>query len=170
MRDLAAARVQAGGRRSRSVRGALLALALGGVAALAGGAAWARPHGGDCGGRHHGMGIEQLERKVPGLELAPDTEKAVYAAIDQARAKRRSLDRELGAAHERLRALLDQERPEVDAVLAQADKLGALRTELHKLELRAKVAVRALLSPEQWEQLHPKHHEHRHGGEPGEGH
>ena len=170
MREFAADLVRAGGRRSRGVRVALLVIAVGSVAALASGVAVARSHGGGCDGRHHGFGIERLERKVPRLALAAEAEQAVYAAIDQARAKRRSLDRQIHAAHERLRTLLDQERPELDAVLEQADALGALRTERGKAELRAMVAVRALLSPEQWEQLRAKRHEHRRGGAPQEAH
>jgi Spy/CpxP family protein refolding chaperone len=135
-----------------------------GVVVLAAGAAESRPHDGGCRGRGHGFGIERLERKLPRLALAPETEKAIYAALDEARAVRRSVDRDIRSAHERLRALLDQDRPTVEEVLAQADLLGALQNELRKAELSALVAVRSLLSPEQWEMLHEKRHERRRGG------
>lgn len=148
----------------RGLGAALLGLALAGAVVLAAGAAEARPHDGGCRGKGHDFGIERVERKVPRLALAPETEKAIYAALDEARAVRRSVDRDIRSAHERMKALLDQDRPAVEEVLKQADLLGALQNELRKAELTALVAVRSLLSPEQWEKLHAKGREHRRGG------
>ena len=49
----------------------------------------------------------------------------------------------------------------VEAVTAQADSLGALQTEARKVELRALVQVRNLLSAEQWQELEAKKRGHR---------
>jgi len=157
------------GDRLRPTRAPLLALALAAVAVFATGIAQAGPPGGGGGSRGHGHGIERVERKVPRLGLAPDTEKAVYAALDEARATRRALERDAHAAHERLRSLLDQDRPPLEEVLAQADALGALQTEIRKADLRAMVAVRTLLSPQQWETFRARRHERPRGGDAAEG-
>jgi Spy/CpxP family protein refolding chaperone len=56
-------------------------------------------------------------------------------------------------AHEALRALLEQDQPDADAAMAQADNLGALETERRKADLKALLQVRALLGPECWAEL-----------------
>jgi Spy/CpxP family protein refolding chaperone len=143
-----------------------VALALGAVAVHE---AAARPPGGGCGGgKGKGFGLERLEHRVGGLELAPDAKQAVYQVIDQARVERRALDEKIRAAHERMRELLDQDRPEAEPVLAQADSIGALVTEARKADLRAMVAIRGLLTPEQWKALHERHHHRRGHGPPDE--
>jgi len=125
--------------------------------------AWARPHGGMCGGK--GFALERLERGVATLELEQEKLDAVYQVIDQARGQRRGLDAEIRTAHERMRELLEQDAPSVDAVTAQADSIGELTTAARKVELRALVQVRTLLTPEQWQQLEKMRGERHHGGE-----
>lgn len=129
------------------------------VAALAFGAllvaersASARPPGGGCGG-HGPHALDSLERGVGRLGLEQDALAAAYAVIDEARKERRTLDGEIRTAHERMRALLEQDDPNVDTVTAQADAIGALMTEARKIELRASVQVRSMLTPEQRNQL-----------------
>jgi Spy/CpxP family protein refolding chaperone len=142
-----------------TARGALAALALGAVGAVAAHQAAARPPGGGCHG-HGGeaFGLERLEHRIGSLGLADETKQAVYQAIDQARVERRALDEKIRAAHERMRELLEQDRPEAEPVLAQADSIGALVTDARKAELRAMVAIRGLLTPEQWKALHERRH------------
>jgi Spy/CpxP family protein refolding chaperone len=55
--------------------------------------------------------------------------------------------------HERMRTLLEADKPDVNAVLAQADSVGALKTEARKAQLRNLLAIRALLTAEQWTDL-----------------
>lgn len=121
--------------------------------------ATARP-GGTCGGGK-GAKLEHLERDVARLGLEQDQLANVYEVIDQARVQRRAFDGELHAAHERMRALLDQDAPSVEAVTTQADSIGALQTEARKVELRALVQVRNLLTAEQWQQLESEKRGHR---------
>jgi Spy/CpxP family protein refolding chaperone len=130
--------------------GLAAAIALGAVFTLTERAS-ARPGGGMCGG-HRSM-LERLERDVASLGLAQDQLASVYQVIDEARTKRRGFDGEIRAAHERMHDLLEQDAPSVDAVTAQADSIGALHTEARKVELRAVVQVRGMLSEEQREQL-----------------
>ncbi len=50
---------------------------------------------------------------------------------------------------------LDAPSPSLDAVLAQADSIGALETQAKKIELTAVVKIRGLLTDEQWQELRP---------------
>ena len=68
--------------------------------------------------------------------------------------EREALREQVHAAHQQMRALLEQEEPDVDAVLAQADVVGELHGALRKLKLRTMLGVRSLLTPEQREELH----------------
>ena len=141
---------------SWSGRAALAALVV--AAMVSAGGVAAAPPGGGCGAGGPGGpgGLEHLEHGVARAGLPPETAQAVYQRIDQARAEQRSIEASLAAAHEQMRTLLDQDAPSADAVLAQADAIGALETQMHKLGLRTMLQVRALLTPEQWDSLMPK--------------
>lgn len=130
-------------------RMAAVALALATVTVVAANAT-ANRHGGRPG---HGSMLGRVEHGVEKLELAPETRKSVDAILDQARSQQRELRDQLHAAHEQMRTALDAESPSTDAVLAQADSIGALETQAKKLELQAIIQVRQLLSAEQWQQL-----------------
>lgn len=133
--------------------------------ATAGQQAAARP-GGTCGGSK-GAKLEHLERDVSRLGLPQQQLESVYQVIDQARVQRRAFDGELHAANERMRMLLEQDAPSVEAVTAQADSIGALQTEARKVDLRALVQVRNLVGTEQWRQLESKRgHRGRGGSKP----
>jgi Spy/CpxP family protein refolding chaperone len=130
-------------------------------------AAWAKPHGGACGGRGAHK-LEKLERDVAKLGLEQAQLDAAYQVIDEARKERRGLDAQIRAAHDRMRELLDQDAPDVDTVTAQADTIGALMTQARKIELRAAVQVRSMLTPEQRKQLAEKHDRFAKRGERGQ--
>jgi Spy/CpxP family protein refolding chaperone len=143
---------------------AVAALALGALLVARPDAA-AKSSGGSCRG-HGAHALEKLERGVGKLGLDEDKLTAAYAVIDEARKERRALDVEIRTAHERMRELLEQDEPNVDAVTAQADVIGGLTTQARKIELRASVEVRSMLTPEQREKL-AKRRDHR-GGRQGE--
>ncbi len=142
-------------KRSPAGRWGVAALALVAGLAVAGGALARGPHGGGCQHKegHFGPRAERLEQRIEALDLQTETRQAVYALLDEAREQRREFRGEMRGAHEQMRALLDQESPAPEAVLAQADTLGALHTEARKAELRTLLAVRELLTPEQWQTL-----------------
>jgi Spy/CpxP family protein refolding chaperone len=100
---------------------------------------------------HRGGGLERLERAVSALELDAETQDAVYAVIDEARATARQEREELRGAHEDMRALLDAETPDEEAVFAQVERLGRLETEHRKAGLRALLTVRGMLPADQQE-------------------
>ena len=135
-------------RGSWMKRTAMIGLALAASATVASGAL-AKPHGG------HGRGnlLSHIERGVERIELTAETKQAVYAVLDEARSERRALTDQIRTAREQMKASLDAETPSLDAVLAQADSIGALETQARKIELAAVVKVKGLLTDEQWKQL-----------------
>jgi Spy/CpxP family protein refolding chaperone len=121
-----------------------LAAALG-LAALAGTAAAGpdphRPVGG------------LIERHAERLGLSGEARAAVQAVVDASGVRHAELLADLDAAREAMRGLLSLPVPDADAVMAQADAIGALETALHKNRLRAIMEIRALLTPEQRSEL-----------------
>ena len=107
---------------------------------------WAQPPGPSA--RHAPPG-SRLERLVEELELDERTLARVDAIIDTSHAKKRTLRRQLREAHEQMRSMLEEEAPRETALLEQVDRIGRLRTELRKEQLKTMLRVRALLSPEQ---------------------
>ena len=144
---------------SRKKRLAVIAVMLA-TATMVAASAMANRHG----GRHGPVGmLGSIERGVDQLELTAENRKATDAIFDQARAQLRALRDPSRVAHEQMRTLLDQQSPSLEAVLAQADAIGALQLEAKKTELEAMVRVRQLLTAEQWQQLHMQHGPGRRG-------
>jgi Spy/CpxP family protein refolding chaperone len=111
----------------------------------------ARPRGGP-------PDLGRLEHKLEKLDLDTAVRERAWTILDAARDEERALRTQLRDAHEQLRALLEADAPDLEAVEAQADALGALRTQAHKLTLRTRLEVGALLTPEQREQLAERRH------------
>ena len=153
--------------RDRKMRIAAIALAVGAVIGFGSLRASARPHmggggGGMCGGGGGAM-LDRLESGVGSLGLQQKDLDAIYQIIDNARKERRPLDAQLRTAHQQMRTLLDSDSPSADAVTAQADTIGSLSTQLRKIDLRAAVQVRSMLTPDQRKQLGGMHARFGHG-------
>ncbi len=113
-----------------------------------------------------GFGGPSLERAIDRLELDEAQRAEVFSVIDAARPACRDLRAQIRAAHQELRTMLADPRVDEAIVLAQADAIGALRTELSKHRLSTLIQVREQLSPEQQEKLADamkKRHGRRHG-------
>ncbi len=140
-------------RRIAPLAAAVLALALALPAA-----SFARgPHGGP-----------RIERALERLPLDAATRDAAFAVVDAARPEGRALRADVRAAHEALRSAVEAGEP-AEAVMARADALGQLQTELRKHQLRTWLEVRAVLPAEQQQALagamrHGHGHGPRHGG------
>ena len=89
----------------------------------------------------------------------------MQAILDAARPQREETRQQMRGAFDDMRALLDQDAPDQSAVLAQADKIGQIQTQMHKEMLTTLLAVRAELTPAQRAKLKEAWHEH--GGGPG---
>lgn len=129
----------------RTLRAGIVAVALAAGVTLAT-AAMARPghHG-----PHRGGPLAHLERGLQALDLDDATLQTANGIIDAAREEGRSMRTRMRDAHEAMRNLLEQETPDRDAVLAQAEAIGDLQTEARKQELSTLLQVQALLTPEQ---------------------
>ena len=102
-----------------------------------------------------------LERDAGRLGLDAATRGRVREIADAARAASEPLERRRDELHREMRTLLDQDEPELDAVMDQAERIGALDTELRKRHLAALLEIRALLTPAQREELVRIHEERR---------
>jgi Spy/CpxP family protein refolding chaperone len=100
-------------------------------------------------GRHGMRGEARLEKHLDELGLEPAQKEKVRTILDASKQAREARREQMRAAFQQMRALLDQDAPDEAAVMAQADKIGALHTERHKAMLHTLLAVRAELTPEQ---------------------
>jgi Spy/CpxP family protein refolding chaperone len=114
------------------------------------------------GGHGHG-GSARLERAIEQLELDAAKRSEVFGVIDAARPAGRELRERVHAARGEMKALLADPKAGEEAVLAKADEIGALQTEVRKHELRTLLQVRARLTAEQQAQLAEAMHK-RHCG------
>ena len=104
-------------------------------------------------GKHGGGGAWRLERALDSLGLDEQRRASAFAVLDAAAPAQRELRSQARAAHEALRELLDQATPDERAVLAQAEQVSAIQLELRKNDLRTLLQVKALLTPDEQEQL-----------------
>jgi Spy/CpxP family protein refolding chaperone len=115
------------------------------------------------GGCRGGHGLFGLERGIGQLGLPADTLQSVTQTIEQARTQEKATRDQIRTAHEQMHTLLEQTPPNLDQVLAQADSIGSLETQARKIELQAMVAVRGILSTQQWQQLQSQRWHHGQG-------
>jgi Spy/CpxP family protein refolding chaperone len=94
-----------------------------------------------------------LEQSVMRLGLDDTKSERVRAIFAGARAHQDELRGQLDAAFGDMGHLLEQDRPDESAVLQQAERIGALRTEADKARLRTLLAVRDELTPEERAEL-----------------
>jgi Spy/CpxP family protein refolding chaperone len=117
-------------------------LALTGVLSLTT-STWAR------GPRHGFDRMTRLEEKIDALNLDDATRTAIHEAIDKGRGAQDDIRSQLQKARQDLRAMLRQDTPNNDQVLAQAEVVGGLETEQRKQALHTWLTIRGLLTPEQ---------------------
>lgn len=113
-----------------------------------------------------------LERHADRLGLGEQTRSEIRTIAVAARGEARALEKRLHDLHGELRALLDQDAPDLEAALAQAERIGSAETDLHKLRLRTMLRIRELLTPEQRRELvriHEERRSRRHRGPTGDG-
>ncbi len=127
-------------------------------------AASAQPPGmGPPHGRRHGPPPfhRVLERHADRLGLDAETRTSIARLAEEGRAAAAPLHEELHALRAELHGLLDAEAPDETAVLAHAERMGEVETELRKLRLLDLLRIRALLTPAQRAELVAIHEERR---------
>jgi Spy/CpxP family protein refolding chaperone len=140
--------------------GAVLALVV--VVLLGAGMAESK-EGRGCHGHDKGAHFDRMEQKLGELQLDEQTRAAAQQVIATAKSESEARHEELADARRALHDLLEQDAPAVDAVMAQADAVGALQTESHKAKLRTMLELRSLLGPDQWSELKGSFHHHGRG-------
>jgi Spy/CpxP family protein refolding chaperone len=90
-----------------------------------------------------------LERHAERLGLEPATLAQIRGVADAARPEHERLSDELHALRLEMRALLGEDAPDPEAVMRQADRIGAAETALDKHRLATLLEIRALLTPDQ---------------------
>lgn len=140
---------------------------LGLVMALAVTAAWARDGGGS---RGEGRFERRLEHMARELGLSETQRVGVEGIMSAGREQAQPYVEQLKAARESMRPLIEAETLDESAVRALAASKGAAMVELAVIRARGRHQVRALLTPEQREQLEAIHarggEHHRHGRPP----
>jgi Spy/CpxP family protein refolding chaperone len=106
-------------------------------------------HRGDHGGFPGGF----LEEHATRLGLNEETLDAIRKIIDESQDASRDLFQKLREARLAMRDLLSQDMPDDTAVMRQAEVLGQIETETRKLRLGTMLRIRALLTPEQRQEL-----------------
>ena len=90
-----------------------------------------------------------IERHAERLGIDEDTQSSIRAIVDGSHTTGREIRQSLDQAEQEMRGLLQQETPDKDAVLHQAEKIGMLRIKEQQNRLQAMLQIRALLTPEQ---------------------
>jgi len=116
------------------------------------------PHGfrGGPGGERFAKAIEENAER---LGLSEQTMADVSAIVAEGREKEERLHDELRAARHKLRMLLSGKEPNDEAVMKQAERVGAIETDALKHRLRTLLRLRPLLTDAQLEALRGLHHE-----------
>lgn len=104
-------------------------------------------------GRHGTPPDERLERHLGELDLTPAQREKVRDILDDGRAERDKLRARKREAIDQMHALLDRDPPDIDAIMRQAERIGAIKTDAHKIMLRTLLRIREQLSPEQRREL-----------------
>ncbi len=145
-------------RRWRLAAGSLLALLVWSAPAPSQPLDPPPPHGGPPHGRpphgRHGPPLEALfARRAEELGLGEETLARIRAIVEESRASTEQGRAELDAAHRAMRDLLDDDVPDEARVMEQAERIGALEIRHRQQRLAAMLAIRALLSDAQRDEL-----------------
>ncbi len=129
------------------------------------------PPGGGGPHRHGPPPFERiLERYADRLKLDEATQARIQTIAETARAGEQQIREHLRPLREEMRQLLKQDIPDEAAVMRQAERIGELQTQLSKQRLHTMLQIRALLTPEQRQEMvkiHEEMEKQRHNRSPG---
>jgi Spy/CpxP family protein refolding chaperone len=94
-----------------------------------------------------------IERNAKRLGVDQATIKKMRETVDASKAENEKLRKQLEGEQVTLRKLMDQDVPDEAAVMAHADKVGALIAAQRKNSLRAVLKIRGMLTPAQRAEL-----------------
>ena len=116
------------------------------------------------------MGQVFWHRMQAKLGLSDQQATEIRALLDAQRAAARTTGQELRAARQQLRGLFEQQTPDSAAVQAVASQIKTLRAAMFDAHIQTQLALRAKLTPAQWQQWQSLRHDRGHWGRrPGPG-
>jgi Spy/CpxP family protein refolding chaperone len=102
--------------------------------------------------RHHEPG-RFIEEHAERLGLDGETLDSIQSIVESSRVRADDLHAEVRELHRQMHELLRQDAPDEAAVMQHADAIGQAETEMHKHRLATMLEIRALLTPEQRQEL-----------------
>jgi len=121
------------------------------VALTLSGVGFAQPPFGP-GGSHRDPGTF-IEENAEVLDLDDDTLSAIRSIVEESEDRGDQLHSEVRELHKEMKALLSQGTPDEAAVMRQVDAIGAAEVEMQRHRLGTMLKIRALLTPEQREEM-----------------
>ncbi|MCE5230202.1 Spy/CpxP family protein refolding chaperone [bacterium] len=103
------------------------------------------------GGREPGLAAQMLltPRAKQELGLSDDQVKQIRAITERNKEQRRAIAERQRAGQQKMRELMEAERPDKQAIMSQIEKTGNTMTEMRKLQAGEMLDVRGVLTPEQ---------------------
>ncbi|MEZ4388040.1 MAG: periplasmic heavy metal sensor [Candidatus Krumholzibacteriia bacterium] len=113
----------------------------------------------------------RIERLAQRLDLTAEQQTAILAIEAEARQAGRELDKELARLRNQRQGEMLKDEPSEKALVDLTEKMGAVRTKLQIVRLKARLAVRAQLTADQRDEmmLMGRHGRGRSGGCDGDG-
>jgi Spy/CpxP family protein refolding chaperone len=96
-----------------------------------------------------GPKMEQRRDAVQGLNLTDAQKEAFKAGMIATQKKLQPLKNELGEAEAHQRTLVTAEKPDLAAINKNIEKIGALKVEMAKVQIKNRMEMRAQLNDEQ---------------------
>ncbi len=112
---------------------------------------------------------EMVMKHQRALGLTDDQQKSLRAAVKEAQGEFTDLQWQQHSEVEDLRDLVQQERPDEKAALAQLDKLLKIENQIKRAQLSLALRIKHVLSPEQQQKLRTLRRPMRGPGGPGSG-
>jgi Spy/CpxP family protein refolding chaperone len=94
-----------------------------------------------------------IEENAEALDLDEETLSAIRSIVEESKDRGDQLHSKLRELHKGMKALLAQDSPDESAVMQQVDSIGAAEVEMQRHRLGTMLKIRALLTPEQREEM-----------------
>jgi Spy/CpxP family protein refolding chaperone len=94
-----------------------------------------------------------IEENAEALGLDDETLSAIRSIVEESKDRGDQLHAKLRELHKGMKALLSQGTPDESAVMQQVDNIGAAEVEMQRHRLGTMLKIRALLTPEQREEM-----------------
>lgn len=111
-----------------------------------------RPPGGDTMGKAF-FPPELVMRNQKAINLSPDQQNNIRSEMQKTMPRFTELQWQLSAEEEALNSILQNEKPDEKAVIAQFEKLLAVETEMKRLQFALMLRIKNLLTQDQQNQL-----------------